>query len=147
MPDALISIKPQFVDKMINMEKTVEIRSRKVQLEKQSKLWVYTTLPEASLQIFTHVKTVDIDDPKTIWNRYRASIGVPRDIFYQYVNGSKSVSAIVTERIFRLPFDIPLSKIRSMVPNFHPPQFLKIMQENDPLLLAILKILNGNEGR
>jgi len=141
MSDVLISIKPKYVDKIISGQKAVEIRTRKVTLQNNARLWIYSTLPKASIQTLAYVKRVDIDDPKSIWKKYWASIGISKKSFYQYVNGSEKISAIVTGRIYKLPLEIRLDKIRSMVPGFHPPQFLKFMRKNDPILLAIMNIL------
>lgn len=145
MTDALISIKPEFVDKIVNGQKTVEIRTRKVQLDKNSKLWIYTTLPKGSVQVLTYVKHVDFGHPTTIWSKYGSSIGISRKTFDQYVNGSKSISAIVTEGTCKLPYEISLQNIRSIVPDFQPPQFIKRMDDEDPVLMAILKILSENQ--
>ena len=141
MNDALISIKPKYVDKILNGQKAVEIRTRKVNLHKNAKLWIYSTLPKASIQTVAYVKRVDIDFPELIWEKHCTSIGVSKDYFDKYVNGSYKISAIVTDKICKLPLEISLEKIRNRFPGFHPPQFIRFMSENDPLLKAIIDIL------
>jgi len=141
MSDALISIKPKYVDRFLNGQKAVEIRTRKVNLQNNSRLWIYSTLPKASIQTLAYVDYVDIDDPKSIWEKHWASIGISQRSFDKYVNGLNRISAIVTERICKLPLEIRLDEIRNMVPNFQPPQFLKFMRKDDPILLAIMNIL------
>jgi len=142
MSDALISIKPKYVNRFISGQKTVEIRNRKVNLSNNSKLWIYTTLPTASIQTIAYVKHVEIDSPDLIWEKHRESIGISKSSFIQYVNGSNKVSAIVTNGIQKLPSEITLEEIRDMVPEFQPPQFLKFMRENDPILSAIHTIIS-----
>lgn len=141
MCDALISIKPKYVNRFLNGQKAVEIRSRKVNLPNNTRLWIYSTLPKASIQTVAYVKHVESDIPKVIWNKYRESIGISRRSFNEYVNGSRQISAIVTKGIWKLPLEISLQKIRKEVPKFHPPQFLKFMKEDDPLLAAIINFL------
>jgi predicted transcriptional regulator len=145
MPDALISIKPKYVDRFLNGQKAVEIRNRKVNLTNNSKLWIYTTLPKASIQTIAYVKYVDIDSPEFIWKKHRESIGISKNSFDKYVNGSNKISAIVTKDIRKLPFEITLEEIRNMVPEFQPPQFLKFMRDDDPILSAILSIISRDQ--
>jgi predicted transcriptional regulator len=141
MRDALISIKPKYVDKILNGQKAVEIRTRKVNLQNDARLWIYSTLPMGSIQAMAYVQQVDIDSPKTIWGKYSKSIGITKNNFDCYVNGSNKISAIVTKKIFRLPSEISLETMRSIVPGFHPPQFIKFMGKNDPILLVIMEAL------
>ena len=141
MPDAMISIRPKYVDKFLNGQKAVEIRTRTVNLEKNSKLWIYSTRPKAMIQAVAFVERVDIDSPESIWEKHKASIGISKNAFGHYVNGSNRISAIVTDRVCKLPLEISIERIRSFAPDFHPPQFLKLMKKNDPILLAIMKIL------
>ncbi len=142
MPDALISIKQKYVDKFLNGQKAVEIRNRKVNLSDNSKLWIYTTLPKASIQTIAYVKHVDTDAPELIWKKYWELIGISKISFNQYVNGSNKISAIVTKDIQELPIQISLEEIRDIVPGFQPPQFLKFMSDDDPILLAIHTIIS-----
>jgi predicted transcriptional regulator len=141
MSDALISIKPKYVDRFLNGQKAVEIRTRKVNLQNNARLWIYSTLPKASIQTVAYVKHVETDIPNVIWNKYRESIGISRRTFNEYVNGSRQISAIVTKGIWKLPLEISLQKIRKEVPKFHPPQFLKFMKEDDPLFTAIINLI------
>ena len=147
MPDALISIKPKYVDRILSGQKIVEIRSRKVNLTNNAKLWIYTTLPKASIQTIAYVKHVDIDSPELIWEKHRESIGISENSFKQYVNGSNKISAIVTKGIQRLPIEISLEEIRDIVPGFQPPQFLKFMRDDDPILSAILTIISRSQNK
>jgi predicted transcriptional regulator len=141
MHNALISIKPCYVENLISGKKTVEIRSRQVNLPPSSRLWIYSTRPKACVQAIVHVDCVDVGMPTSIWRKYNGFIGVSKDRFYDYVNGSKSVSAIIVDRVWGLPVDITLKHLKEKVPGFHPPQFLKYMDEKDPLLSAIVDFL------
>lgn len=141
MRDALISIKPEYVDKILNGQKAVEIRTRKVTLQNNNRLWIYSTLPKGSIQAVAYIQHIDFDSPKSIWKKYSKSLGIQKNDFDRYVNGSNKISAIVTKKIIRLPSEITLDKMRSIVPGFHPPQFLKFMSENDPILLVFMDSL------
>jgi predicted transcriptional regulator len=139
--DALISIKPEYVEKIICGAKSVEIRTRQVAMPNNIRLWIYSTLPKATIQAFTFVEMVDIGAPETIWEKYSTSIGISKECFNEYVNGSKKISAIVTKKTSILPIEISLSKIRSKVSGFSPPQFYKLLKKDDPILIALKNIL------
>ena len=146
MHDALISIKPIYVDRFIKGKKGVEIRSRHVNLLPNSRLWIYSTLPKACIQALAHIDRVEVGAPTSIWKKYSNSIGVSKKRFYRYVNGSRKISAIIVKQTWKLPCDISLQSLRDKVPGFHPPQFLKYMNETDPLLSAIVDFLFESSG-
>lgn len=146
MHDALISIKPTYVDKLLSGEKAVEIRNRPINLPSGSRLWIYSTLPMGCVQAVAHVRRVEVGSPLTIWRQYSASLGVTKIKYNSYINGSAKVSAILVKRIWKLPFNLPLQCLRDLVPGFHPPQFLKYMNESDPLLSAIVDFLFKSSG-
>jgi predicted transcriptional regulator len=142
MPDALISIKPKYVDRFLSGQKVIEIRNRKINLANDSKLWIYATLPKASIQTIAYVKQVEIDTPKIIWEKHRELVGISEDTYLRYVNGSRKISAIIMRNIQRLNTEIKLKEIRDLVPGFQPPQFIKYMDVYDPPLSALLSILS-----
>ena len=146
MHDALISIKPIYVDRLIKGKKGVEIRSRHVNLLPNSRLWIYSTLPKACVQVVACIDRVEIGVPTSIWNKYGSSIAVSKKKFYHYVNGASEISAIIVKQTWKLPCDISLQSLRDKVPGFNPPQFLKYMNETDPLLSAIVDFLLESSG-
>jgi predicted transcriptional regulator len=146
MNNALISIKPIYVNKLIEGEKTVEIRNRHINLLPDSRLWIYSTLPKACIQATVRVERVEVGTPTSIWCQYKDSIGVSKERYYHYINGSRSVAAIVMNNVWKLPIDITLQRLRKKVPGFHPPQFIKYLKDTDPLLLAIVSFLFHNLG-
>lgn len=146
MHNAIISIKPWYVEKLISGRKTVEIRSRQINLPPGSLLWIYSTLPKACVQAIVRVARVDVGMPNSIWQKYYGLIGVSKNRFYDYVNGSKVVSAIIIDQAWGLPVVITLKHLKNKVPGFHPPQFLKYMGEKDPLLTAIIDFLFHKHG-
>ena len=148
MKDALISIKPIYVEKLLSGEKEVEIRNRTVNLLPGSRLWIYSTLPKACVQAVAIVSNVEIGAPASIWRQHGESLGISETEYHRYVNGSGQVSAIVMKPIWQLPCNLSLHCLRGKVPGFHPPQFLKYMNESDPLLSALvdsLLVMSGAE--
>ena len=58
MSDAIISIKPRHVDNILSGNKTVELRTRSINLPSGSRLWVYTTLPVGKVEMSKFEKAV-----------------------------------------------------------------------------------------
>ena len=146
MHDALISIKPTYVEKLLSGVKVVEIRNRSVNLQPGSRLWIYSTLPKGCVQAVAQISRVEVAAPVAIWHQYSRKLGVPKRKYNRYVNGATEISAILVKRIWKLPFDLSLQYLRGKVPGFHPPQFLKYMNETDPLLSTIVGFLFKNSG-
>jgi predicted transcriptional regulator len=141
MHEALISIKPTYVKMFLGGEKSVEIRNRTVKLRPGSRLWIYSTLPKGCIEAVAEVHCVVVGTPSEIWHQYSDSLAVTKSTYLRYVNGASTVSAILTKRVWRLPIEVDLPMLRSRVPMFHPPQFLKYMADSDPVFLSIVGFL------
>ena len=146
MHNAFISIKPAYVEKFLCGMKAAEIRNRPLTLSPGSRLWMYSTLPKGCIEAVACVRSVEVGGPLSIWRQYNEALGVSKNIFDRYVNGSVSISVILMEKVWQLPREISLNYLRRKVPNFHPPQFLKYMSESDPLLSAITDFVCNSAG-
>ena len=143
MKNALISIKPEYVEKIISRSKTVEIRNRKINLPSGSRLWIYATLPRGCMAAVAIIRDVIIDSPSKIWNHYHDHIKVPKPVFHSYVNHSPIISAIRLKKVYTIQSNLTLNHIRSEIEGFHPPQFLKYMYQGNPLLDLLYKELRN----
>ena len=141
MNEALISIKPRYVRRMLDGEKSVEIRNRTVNLTPDSRLWIYSTLPKGCIEAVAEVGGVEVGTPPAIWHKYGDSLCISQTSYKLYVNGASSVSAIKIKKVSQLPSALSLSMLKLWVPGFHPPQFLKYMADSDPLFLGIVRLL------
>jgi len=144
MREALISIKPTYVEKFLTGEKSVELRKRTVTLSSGSRLWIYSTLPKGCMEAVAEVNRVVVGTPGQIWDKYRDALGVSKSTYSEYVYGASTISAIVTKSIWNLPAKMDLSMLRSQVPGFHPPQFIKYMTDSDPVFMFIIRFLFSN---
>jgi len=143
MREALISIRPTYVRKFLAGKKSVELRSRTVNLMPGSRLWMYSTLPRGCVEAVAEVRRVEIGTPSAIWDRHGGSLAVSKATYASYVNGSRSVSAILIDRVWPLPVKLTLSMLRLRVPTFQPPQFVKYMADSDPLFINIIRLLSA----
>ena len=133
MSDALISIKPQFVGKILSGRKSIEIRNRTVILSPGTRLWIYNTLPIGRIDAVALVDFVETGSPSAIWKRFHEKIGISAAEFQEYINQSSRVSAISLIQACRVSGPLTLTYLRSAVPGFHPPQFIKHIPPSDLL--------------
>jgi len=132
MSNALISIKPKYVRMILCGEKSIEIRNRPVNLEPDTRLWIYSTLPKGCLEAVASVQLIKFDSPNMIWKHHQNKIGISRRAFLSYVNGSRKITAIFLKNASRLMPSLTLSDLRSEILGFHPPQFFKRIEASSP---------------
>jgi len=136
MNDAIISIKPQHVENILSGEKTVELRTRSVNLPSGSRLWVYTTLPVGKVKLSTEIDFVELLPPKAMWRKYGHRICITKKDFDAYTKGRDLVSAIGLKNVKPLDNDICLKTMRSYEKNFQPPQFFSRLNPERALYSA-----------
>ena len=83
----MISIKPRFASSILAGQKTVELRRRFMNLPKDSKLWIYSTLPVGAIVAFATLRETIRDTPAELWMKYNDRIGIPRCEFDAYFDG------------------------------------------------------------
>lgn len=123
MNKGLISIKPEHVKNIIQGNKTVEIRTRRLNLPVGSILWVYSTLPTGCIEVVVEIDFIITLSPDLIWKKYHIEMCVSKELFDEYTKGKKLVSAIGFKNIKKTDKALCLNTLRSFDENFMPPQF------------------------
>ena len=123
MEQALLSLKPQYVDLILAGEKTVELRNRVVRMEPGTGIWIYATKPVGGIVALAELDSVVHDTPAEIWIRYGREICIDRAHFDSYINNRESVSALIFSSVRKLKQSVTLDWIRRSVTDFQPPQF------------------------
>jgi predicted transcriptional regulator len=146
MPHSLASIKPKYVDLLLNGIKTVELRRRRIHLPPGCILWVYSTLPKGRIVAAASVARVYHGTPNMVWSRFKDRAGISRTEYNAYTKNAALVTAIDLARIVPLQRPVPLSEMRLHNRSFHPPQSIVFIQGDDPVL-AVLRTLLPDELR
>ena len=123
MDQAIISLKPRYVDLILSGEKTVELRNRVVRMEPGTVIWIYATRPVGGIVAVAELDSVVHDTPAEIWIRYEREMCIDRDHFDSYINNRESASALILSSVRRLKQSVTLDWIRRSGTNFQPPQF------------------------
>ena len=123
MEQAILSLKPQYVELILSGKKTVELRNRIVRMEPGTVIWIYATKPVGRIVALAELDSVVHDTPAEIWVQYGREICIDRAHFDSYINNRESVSALILSSVRKLKHSVTLDWIRRSTGNFQPPQF------------------------
>lgn len=123
MNKGLISIKAEHVKNIIQGNKTVELRTRRLNLPIGSKLWIYTTLPTGCIEAVVEISFIITSEPEVIWERFSKNMCITKELFDEYTKGKQVVSAIGFTNIRQTDNSLCLKALRAIDKKFMPPQF------------------------
>jgi predicted transcriptional regulator len=124
---ALISLHRRFADAIFDGRKTVELRTRRVNLAPDTILLIYVTTPDAKLEGWARVDFVDSRPPNAIWRTYGSRTALSRSEFDAYASDKGLVSAIGLKDAARFEKARSLATLRRLADGFHPPQFMALL--------------------
>ena len=133
MANALISIKPQYVEKIITGVKTAELRTRRLHLTPYSRLWIYSTSPAS--QIIGSVKVLEVvsDSVDSVWKLYGERIAISQQEFKEYLAQQANATVVLFDDLDLLDQPLSLAEARIELGEFSPPQFFKRVHESSEL--------------
>jgi predicted transcriptional regulator len=139
--DAIISIEHSHARNLQSGRKTVELRRRRARLAPGTRIWIYTKLPRGTIELLGTVKKIVEDSPANIWRRFGPRTGITKAEFTAYFRDKNLGCAILFEQVQTLSPAVDLLNLRRVSSSFHPPQFMKFLNENSPEL----KILRASK--
>ena len=83
MSTILLSIKPEYVRKILEGSKKYEFR-RSVAKRKVDRILIYSTAPEMKVVAMVEVLDILKDSPKKLWEKTHAHAGISRPKFMDY---------------------------------------------------------------
>lgn len=100
----IISIKPQFVDKILKGEKKYEFR-RRIYKQDVDKIYIYQTLPDAGIVAHFTPGEIIKDTPENLWNNFKDVSGTTRESLLTYLHDKDEAYAIeITDlKIYDVP--------------------------------------------
>jgi len=135
--DAIISIRPEFAEAILNRSKSVELRRRIPATNRGTRLWIYATMPVGSIVGTAVVKEIARGSPTAIWNAYKAHVGLNRTSFFDYYDGADEAVALVLGTVTRCS-PIGIGQLRLLRSGFHPPQVLTRLTSQEAEWLSSL---------
>jgi predicted transcriptional regulator len=125
----LLSIKPEFVEQIINGKKKYEYRKRIFKKDVDSVV-VYSTKPEGRIIGEFKVEKIINDSPFEIWNQTQKYSGISEDFFFHYFAGRQDGFAIKIKEFIK--YDDPIDP-KKLDNNFVPPQSYKYLYNEGDL--------------
>ena len=147
--DLLMSVKPDYADRILSGQKTVEIRRRFSERWAGRRISLYASAPLMSLVGEATIAQVVLDSPEVIWDKYRTQIACSRDEYDVYSNGKKEVFAVVLEGVRPYRGLVTLSYMSNLVREaLIPPQSYCTLEAGKPWAKAvsIATMLHGLRG-
>lgn len=93
MSTILISIKPEYVKKILNGKKRYEYRKVKPARKNISKMLIYSTTPVKLVVAEAEIESILEDDVKKIWKDTKCESGITKKIYDSYYkNCSKAIA-------------------------------------------------------
>ncbi|MFR1221576.1 MAG: hypothetical protein ACLSDS_04645 [Oscillospiraceae bacterium] len=92
MKALLLSIKPEYVEKILQGKKKFEYRKRLAK-EDVSYIYVYSTAPSMKVVASVHIEGYLSDSPTALWEKTKAAAGISRAKFRDYFRGCKTAYA------------------------------------------------------
>ena len=144
MNQAILSLKPQYVELILSGKKTVELRNRVVRMEPGTVIWIYATRPVGGIVALAELDSIVHDTPAEIWIRYEREMCIDRDHFDSYINNRGAVSALILSSVRELKQSMTLDWIRRSTGNFQPPQFYSRLSLDCRLSRTLNSVLHAD---
>lgn len=115
---ALISVRPEYANKLLSGEKRVELRKTRFSRD-LTHLLIYATAPLSAVLGWVRVEGIDRAAPSRLWEQHKAHAGISRRAFRDYFHGHSLATAIRVGSPQRLSEPRRLSQIH---PRLQAPQ-------------------------
>lgn len=121
--NVIISIKPQFVEKILSHEKKYEFR-KIVPKKEVEKYLIYSTVPDKKIVGYFESDRIIKDNPSNLWDTFSEHAGISEEGFFDYFAERREGFAIeITKlKIFREPIDV------NELDNFVAPQLFRYVE-------------------
>lgn len=125
--NALLSIKPEYVEEIEKGNKKYEFRKAIFKEREVHKVWIYESSPTKKIVgVFTVGKIIK-DKPRKLWENFKDYSGIGKDAFFAYFLGKDIGFAIeIKKTVF---FKVPIDPKR-ILPCFTPPQSFCYFEEH-----------------
>ncbi len=115
----LLSIKPEYVSRILDGTKKFEFRRRLYKDERIDTIIIYATKPVGKVVGEFSIKQVHSDHPKSLWDKTKAFSGIAQDLYNEYFNGREIGHAIEIDSVKKYRYPKAIDKV---LPSGIPPQ-------------------------
>ncbi|HOC93511.1 MAG TPA: hypothetical protein PKH33_14240 [bacterium] len=116
--NALLSIKPIYVKKILEGTKKYEFRKTIFRSDVKT-IWIYESSPTKKIVGAFDVGKIITDTPESLWDNFKSKAGISKDDFFCYFDGKSKGYALEIKKL-KL-FKEPINP-QDAIEDFHPPQ-------------------------
>lgn len=127
----LISVKPKYAEKILNGEKTVELRkSAPTRIKEGGYILIYVTSPVKQILGICQIGRIMKDTPSELWKKVKFNAGVTKSEFNDYFADYKNGYGLILNNVNNLE-PIDLDYLKSSISGFNPPQTYRYINTNE----------------
>lgn len=116
--DVILSIKPIYVNEILNGTKQVEFR-KKIFKKDVERVYIYSSMPKKMIVGYFTFNQIDEDSPKKLWEKYKEVGGIEETDFFDYFKGHRKGYSIIIDKVEKFEEEVdPIEFIE----NFSAPQ-------------------------
>jgi predicted transcriptional regulator len=134
----LLSIKPEYANKIFSGKKTIELRRMRTRLNRGDLVLVYVSSPIKALVGSFEVEgisQIEIEnlpkDLNKVWKQVKDQAKISYKEFKKYYKGASVVVGIYLTNVKNYAVPIELEQLRQKIPKFHPPQSYRYLKEGE----------------
>ncbi len=141
----LISIKPEYAQKILDGEKTVELRKTRTRLKTGDIVLVYVSSPQQVIAGFFEVESIEIfenlsKEKKYFWEKIKNKAHIKQKDFNNYYKSASIGVAIFIKKVHKFDNTAELIKLKQKIENFTPPQSYRYLKPKEvEILESIVK--------
>jgi predicted transcriptional regulator len=129
----LLSIKPEYAEKIFSGHKSIELRRICPKVEQGDFIFVYVSSPVKTLMGRIEVQKVISNTPQKLWKKVGDKSGVSKKVFDSYYEGASLGFGILVTNPIKLKRPIHLDTLRRSMKGFRPPQNYYYVTPNQSL--------------
>ena len=122
--DVLLSIKPKYVESIIEGEKRYQFRKAIFRNRSVNRIFIYSSAPVKKIVALFEISTILEDHPAILWDQVRDHAGINNSEFFSYFAGRTHGYAIGIGNLRE--FSEPIDPYET-IPGFVPPQSYRYM--------------------
>lgn len=136
-----VSIKPEFAEKILSKEKSIELRKVRPHVKPGDYVIIYASAPKMGVVGIARVKRIIESSPQEMWDRYSPVLGIDKQRYDEYYRGLKRAIGIELDSVRSLSSPITLKELRDVDASFHPPQIYRYVT-SEQICIVLSRYLN-----
>lgn len=134
-----ISVRPEFAERIITMQKKIELRKVRPNVNPGDSVIIYASAPVKSVLAIARIKSIHEYSPNEMWMRYSPVLGIDKGRYDKYYQGQERAIGIEMDSVKPIS-PISLNQLRSKYPFFQPPQIYRYIYRHQIELEGIMNV-------